>query len=358
MNKKWLVGLLGGVIVYPALAQNLPLTRQLNDCKQLAVASDRLACYDEMAQHNSSPPVSANQLSSPPGSADGVMVVEPKVASVVRTPSGESLAHAWDLDGLGSSEIFTFRPYRPNYFMPVWSMADPNDRPYSPTRGVGLPDEATLNHTEAKFQLSFKTKMWENMFDTPLNLWFAYTQQSHWQVYNKDHSSPFRETNYEPEVILTFPLPESWAWGDTRLRMGGVGLVHQSNGRADPLSRSWNRLYAMTALDNGPFALVGRWWYRLPENIKDDDNPDIVDYLGHGDLQAIYKYNRHTFSALVRPNFNTGKTGVKLDWTFPLISKLRGYIQIFDGYGESMIDYNARMRGVGIGLALTEWLAY
>ena len=109
-----------------------------------------------------------------------------------------------------------------------------NNEPQSPTRPPSQTPGGDLDKTEAKFQLSFKTKVWEDIFDTPLNLWFAYTQQSHWQIYNKAHSAPFRETDYEPELILSFPLPSSWAWGDTRLRMGGLGLLHQSNGRANP----------------------------------------------------------------------------------------------------------------------------
>jgi len=60
-------------------------------------------------------------------------------------------------------------------------------------------------------------------------------------VYNSGISRPFRETDYEPEMFMTFPIDREGA--GLRARFVNFGLVHQSNGRADPLSRSWNRIY-------------------------------------------------------------------------------------------------------------------
>lgn len=333
------------------LAAELP--QQLAECGRLADAKLRLACYDGLAAGQPAATAAISPPSAIPPAESRVPVADVRTDAA---PAPSRLAEAWDLDGRSRGDTFGFRLYRPNYYLPVWQMAKPNNEPQSPTRPPSQTPGGELDKTEAKFQLSFKTKVWEDIFDTPLNLWFAYTQQSHWQIYNRAHSAPFRGTDYEPELILTFPLPSSWAWGDTRLRMGGLGLLHQSNGRANPLSRSWNRVYAMAALDNGPFTLQGRWWARLPESGDNDDNPDIVKYLGHGDLQAIYQYRGQTFSALWRPNFDSGKHGLQLDWSFPLRGKLRGYVQAFDGYGENLIDYNVRTRALGVGLTMSDWL--
>jgi phospholipase A1 len=36
--------------------------------------------------------------------------------------------------------------------------------------------------------------------------------------------------------------------------------------------------------------------------------------------------------------------------------EMKGYLQIFDGYGESRIDYNHRVSRVGVGILLADWL--
>ena len=63
-----------------------------------------------------------------------------------------------------------------------------------------------LRPIEVKYQLSLKAKLWEDLLGTPLRVWGGYTQSSRWQVYNGRESRPFRETNYEPEVIFAWPL--------------------------------------------------------------------------------------------------------------------------------------------------------
>ena len=92
-----------------------------------------------------------------------------------------------------------------------------------------------LQDIEAKFQLSFKTKFAENVFGDNGDVWMGYTQSSRWQVYNGENSRPFRETNYEPEVMLVFR--NNYRIGGWNGRLAGIGINHQSNGRSDPLSR-------------------------------------------------------------------------------------------------------------------------
>jgi phospholipase A1 len=207
--------------------------------------------------------------------------------------------------------------------------------------------------TEGKFQLSFKFKLADFDDSIGASLWAGYTQQSHWQVYNAEVSRPFRETNYQPEFMLAFHPDRRVLGFDWRLL--NVALVHQSNGRSQGLSRSWNRLYAQVGAERGRFALLARGWVRIKESSGEDDNPDIEDYLGNGDLVASYAIGRHQLSVLGRYAFDTGHGAVEGTWSFPLARRVRGYVQVFSGYGESLVDYNWKQNTVGVGISLADW---
>jgi len=191
-----------------------------------------------------------------------------------------------------------------------------------------------------------------------MDIYGAYTNRSFWQVYNSKESAPFRETNHEPELWAQFhPGWELFGFTNT---WNSFGVVHQSNGRGGILSRSWNRVYAWMTVERGNFAMSFKPWYRIPEDSEDDDNPDLTDYLGHYELSATYTIEDHVFSVMSRNNLESGfeRGAVELSWSFPLWNYpyLKGYVQYFNGFGESLIDYDHRVNRIGIGFSLTDWL--
>jgi phospholipase A1 len=188
-----------------------------------------------------------------------------------------------------------------------------------------------------------------------VDLWFGYTQRSFWQLYNSKDSAPFRETNYEPELLLNFRT-------DFRIlgltgRFINLGFNHQSNGQSEPLSRSWNRIVANFGFERGRFSLLLKTWYRIPESSKDDDNPNIEKFLGYGELWAYYFLKKHRFGLMLRNNFSfhTNRGALQAEWSFPIYEWMYGYIQYFVGYGESLIDYNHAVNRIGIGFILADW---
>lgn len=95
---------------------------------------------------------------------------------------------------------------------------------------------------EVKFQISLAFPLWRGIAGENSVLAASYTQRSWWQLSNKKESAPFRETNYEPQLFLGWATDYQFAgW---TLREIETGFNHESNGRAEPTSRSWNRVYA------------------------------------------------------------------------------------------------------------------
>ncbi len=251
---------------------------------------------------------------------------------------------------------FILMAHKPNYML----VASYNSNSYNPElfqERLG-DDSYSLDDVEAHFQISFKFPLLLNLFDDKADIYAAYTNRSFWQVYNQKESSPFRETNHEPEAWIQFN-PNWELFGFTNV-WNSFGIVHQSNGRGGNLSRSWNRVYGWFTVERGNLALSVKPWLRIQENSEDDNNPDITDYLGHYELSGSYKWQEHVFSVMSRNNLESGfkRGAVEVSWSFPIPKwpYLKGYVQYFGGYGESLIDYNNYVNRIGVGVSLTDWL--
>ena len=266
------------------------------------------------------------------------------------------LSLAYDLDRNSERGTWTVRPYRPTYLLPLFYTFDPNLDPSTPSQDVESFDSNDIRETELKFQLSLKSKVAEDLFDTSADLWFGYTQESHWQVYNEDNSRPFRATDYQPEIFLTQPVTADLPFGG-RLRMLGAGAVHHSNGQDDPLSRSWNRAYLMAGAEWGKLSVIPRVWARVNnEDDSSEDNPDIEDYMGYGDIKFLYDLPAdQSISGTLRYNPSTNKGAAQIDYIYPLSENVKGMVQLFQGYGESIIDYNHENTSIGFGIVLNDW---
>ncbi|MEZ5651517.1 MAG: phospholipase A [Burkholderiaceae bacterium] len=248
-----------------------------------------------------------------------------------------------------------FLPHRPNYLMPAsWA------------RGFST-DEASSRSLEVQFQVSLKMPFTlpalRGRPDLPV-LFFAYTGTAWWQAYDQDRSSPFREYNHAPELFMQWPLNRSF--GGLTARKLDTGFEHQSNGRPAPRSRSWNRLFAQIDFDYRERYWVSlRSWWRIPEDAKPfegaadgDDNPDILRYLGYGALRFGYAGPSLSWNAMLRHGLrHGGKGALEVNVSYPtgFNPRTRWLLRWFDGYGDSLVDYNRRVQRLGIGLMLNDW---
>lgn len=355
---------------------SVPAAHDLQQC-QLLPDNERLSCYDHIvAQLPPSAAQSSNPIDSTVESTWDLAIREQpensQLTAVTDTTDRSSaitseappstLERMWELRADTQRSMFSLQPYGPNYVL-IGQYGDRvNRQPSSPAPGRGDASYKDYRQVEAKFQLSVRAKIGRNLLREHDSLWFGYTQVSQWQVWSGNISRPFRATSYKPEILYIVPIQYALP-GDWTLRLAGVGLIHESNGQSNPLSRSWNRFYLGLGFDRADMSLYTRFWARFPEDYGDDDNPDIKNYMGRADARFEWQVTPHqTIATTWTTNLRASSKGsIQLDYFFPLSSlwglgdNLRGYVQIFHGYGETITDYNFRRTAIGIGLALKEW---
>lgn len=249
---------------------------------------------------------------------------------------------------------FVITPHYRNYILPVsyWDNPQWND----PARS-----DAPIDRYEAKFQLSIKTPLRENFLGHG-TLYGAFTSVSFWQLYNGKTSKPFRETNYQPEVFVAWPVNHHFLGIDGELL--SFGYMHQSNGKDVPTSRSWERLFVSYVFKAGSYYYSLKPWWRIPEKEKEapddrtgDDNPDIEYYMGHFEFSVARPFGNHVAELLVRNNLRSDNKGAAmLDYSFPLSKRFKGLLQVFTGYGDSLINYNDYETRYSVGILLTDSL--
>jgi phospholipase A1 len=331
----------------------------------------RAQCYDGFFKPKEATRGSATPVQVPAAEASAGSGQRPSnEPQKDRCPPDHPLCKEWDLTSTRKRPEFGIEPHGLNYALAASWSDNRNIQPFSPTRGLVPINGSTRDATEVKFQFSLKSVLLDNRDSADPNavipgfdkfrLWIAYTQQSNWQAYNFANSAPFRETDYEPELIASFGR-SSDATNLRWLKLLNFGAVHQSNGQSDPWSRSWNRLYVQAGFDFDTVMLLGRVWYRIPEHGLSDDNPGIENYVGRGDLVLRGYFDGAMVTVLHRNNFelHPNRSFTQLDispcwfWFAKRLNEgaVRLHVQVTTGFGESLIDYNHHQTTAGVGLS-------
>lgn len=333
----------------------------------------RLACFDSIstpaietvtentaADIHASEKLTAEQLTEEIPTKVGAVAIKKTNADL------SFLERKWRLTSEGDWDISDFETYKSNYLL-VTNTSNINNTPQSPSR-LNTSDR-DLDANDIKFQLSLKSELLNNIplirdlpYVTSSRLWGAYTQQSYWQIFNANASRPLRENNYEPELILSLGIDNEvdGVKKDYIPRMLNLGLVHQSNGRDNPLSRSWNRLYLEGGFElTDRISLLVRPWWRIPENDREDDNPDIEKFLGYGDMTVRWETEsrKTAVSVLLRNNLRSDNKGfAQLSVQQRVFNNpyIKLHLMASTGYGETLLDYNHAQNVLGFGISLGE----
>ncbi|WP_047541142.1 phospholipase A [Methylotenera versatilis] len=360
----------------------LTVEQALNKCKNTYPSQfeskKRLACFDSI----STPAIEVNaveSLSDNPNTADGdvatdnaskgVLVAKEKPVAIAVKKTNADLTYLerkWRLTSEGDWNISDFEIYKSNYLL--FSHTDnTNDTPQSPNH-INT-ENRNLDAEDLKFQLSLKTELYNNIplirdlpYVTSSRLWGAYTQKSNWQLFDPRASRPLRENNYEPELILSLGIDNEidGERKDYIPRMLNLGVVHQSNGRSNPTSRSWNRVYLESGWElTDRISLMVRPWWRIPEDKQKDDNPDIEKFLGYGDVTVRYETpsGKTALSVLMRNNLRSDNKGfAQIDLQQRVFNNpyIKLHMMLSKGYGDTLLDYNHSQSILGFGISLGE----
>ena len=223
---------------------------------------------------------------------------------------------------------------------------------------------------EAKFQISLKYQVFNPSGSLGgANPWLsdfylAYSQTSFWDL-GKNNSSPFFDSSYRPEVLYQVESTTASWLGQSRFDFQ-AGVQHESNGKSGLDSRSLNIAYIRPILtwgDDGTrgsrnffIAVAPRLWMYTTDL---DDNPDIYQYRGYGDLKVIAGWRGGLqLAAMARVGNDFDRGALQLDLTYPLRALSSKNVdlyldaQFFTGYGESLLEYDKRESAFRIGVAL------
>ncbi|GAB6394402.1 MAG: phospholipase A [Bacteroidales bacterium] len=234
----------------------------------------------------------------------------------------------------------SFGVYRDNYF--IW----------------GIPLNKTINKYSAdvKFQVSVRQRLTKAVLPFNTFLMLTYTQKSFWDILAK--SAPFKDNNYNPGLTLVKPIiREKQLWG-----VATLALEHESNGKDSLQSRGWN-YFVLSGLYffNASFTVQAKVWAGILDKGEtkadgDGGNPDLFRYRGYGLLAFNYRSlnDRLWLSAIINPRnkFRGFNTQLEINFRFHSLSNQYLFIQWYNGYGESLLDYNKYSSMVRAGFCI------
>jgi phospholipase A1 len=233
-------------------------------------------------------------------------------------------------EGLDSSQPVTLSLHKENYFFPY-------------IKNTNKPPSAN-DKEEIKFQISVKANL---ISFKQGSLAFAYTQKSFWQFYDTKESRPFRESNYNPEVFYRF---------GGRAKHIDLGYEHESNGRSEPESRSWDRIYLKLQYSSKFFKSSAKWWTVVDEEDSGDEYPErlkeMKDFYGNGELELAFFAYKTIYKTLIRYNTSTYKSFTESKILWRLYDKYYWGLTYTKGYGNSLRSYNVNMETFGVGVIL------
>ncbi len=264
------------------------------------------------------------------------------VAFLAILPSGQAAAQLLDSETTPeredsiNQELFHgayFGLYKDNYF----------------SVGTTFPGKPTKYNSDAKFQVSIAQRITDSVLPWQTYLFLMYTQKVFWNIF--ENSMPMRDLNFNPGIGLTKAFFVKGRYSGKMTLM----VEHESNGRDGDASRSWNKISLSGSALVTPWLMVhAKFFYPIVDGMN---NKDILYYSGiyqHG-FEVSAHDRRFIWAAtfIKRKGWNLNYN-VDLQFAMRIFKRDNQYlfVQYYNGYGESLLDYNQYRSRLRVGIAI------
>ena len=201
---------------------------------------------------------------------------------------------------------------------------------------VGVQKPSRTN-SDVKFQISIAQKLTRSVLPWHTYIFLMYTQKTFWNVFEK--SLPMHDLNFNPGIGWSKPFFNK----DRYVGKLTLLLEHESNGRDSIQSRSWNRISIGGSVLIDPWIMVyGKVWIPI---IDGQNNRDILNYCGiyqtGVEIATLDRKFIWDITFVKRKGWNLNfNTIFEFSWRFHKKSNQYFFQQYYNGYGESLLDYN------------------
>lgn len=215
------------------------------------------------------------------------------------------------------------------------------------TVGTAIGQKPNSMNSDVKFQISLSIRLTNATLPWNTYLYLFYTQKTFWNVFQ--NSMPMRDMNFNPGIGWTKPFFSKGKY------IGKMTLIveHESNGRDSIESRSWNRIaLSGSAVINDWLMVHAKYWIPI---VDGENNRDLLHYAGLFQWGfTLTSSNRRWRGGLTFVK-RKGKpwdmnTIAEVSWKVDKKSNVNLFAQYYNGYGESLLDYNQFRSRLRVGL--------
>lgn len=226
-----------------------------------------------------------------------------------------------------------FSLYKDNYF----------------TVGTTIGSCPTRTNSDVKFQVSIAQRLTKSTLPFNSYLFLFYNQKVFWNVFQ--NSMPVRDLNFNPGLGLSKLLIVK----DRVIGKASVLIEHESNGRDSINSRSWNKIsFCGSIYLSSQFMIHAKYWIPIVDGVN---NKDILRYSGI--YQSGIQVTSHdkkfglALTLIKRKGWNLNCNTI-VEFNYRLFKKDNQYLflQYYNGYGESMLDYKQFHSRLRMGIVI------